>query len=275
MPVNQYRLCACLLCFSAALEAQTPTGYKDENEYNLVRAIQVQPLAQRQLELLARWRQLYPRSAFRQERFQLTLEAYQRLGQGARMLETAYAMAADDPQGLGNYWVATLVVNQRELAPRALHAAETSARALLADSGSIYAENRKPAAVDAESWVEQRVQSETLAHRALGWVAMCRSQWNLAETEFRIVLLRDANDAEASYWTGVAILSLGHGREPAAFYHLARSLALNGPGELTAEEKRQARDYFEAAYVRRHGSLRGLDRLYAEALRGGPIPTGQ
>ncbi len=191
------------------------------------------------------------------------------------MLETAYAMAADDPKGLGNFWVATLVVSQRERTARALRAAEKSARVLLDTSSSLYSRERKPEAVDPAAWEEQRVKSETLAHRALGWVAMCRSQWRDAETEFRLVLLRDGNDAEASYWTGVSILSAGAGREPVAFYHLARSLALSGPGELAAEEKGQARDYFESAYVRSHGSLRGLDRLYAEALRGGAVPPGR
>jgi len=227
-------------------------GYTDSAEYNLVRAIEVQPEPSRKLALLDRWKQIYPRSPQRQQRFELLIRTQQSLGMGTQMWTTALAMMADDPQGQGSYWVATLAVSLRDTSPVALRQAEIAARNLLTRrSGGM----------------------ETTAHRALGWVAMGRDHWKDAETEFRIVLIRDANDAEASFWLATSILASGDSsRKPAVLYHLARALVITGRAELSAAERGHVQKQFEDLYIRSHGSMKGMDALYANA-RAGALPA--
>lgn len=227
-------------------------GYTDSAEYNLVRAIEVQPDPQRKLALIDRWQHLYPRSPQRQQRYELLVRTQQGLGMAKEMWNTALAMSADDPEGHGPYWVATLVVNLRDTSPAALQKAESAARMLLAQrSGGM----------------------ETTAHRALGWVAMCRNRWKDAETEFRIVLIREPSDAEASFWLGTSILASGDSaRQPSALYHLARSLVVTGAGELSPAQRDLVQKQFEDLYIRSHGSMKGMDTLYAKA-REGALPA--
>ena len=67
-------------------------GYTDSSEYNLVRAIEVQPDANRKLALLERWKQLYPRSPQRQQRFELLVRTQQSLGMWANREPGAMAV---------------------------------------------------------------------------------------------------------------------------------------------------------------------------------------
>jgi hypothetical protein len=246
------RRCAlsALLLFSAIFPGRGQQSVASDEE-NLVRAIQVQPDLSRRLELLDRWRQKYPSSARRQERYQMTLAAQQQLGLGKEMLRTAYEMAGDDPGGPGAYWLASLTVSERETSPAILERAGRAARTLLDESKS----------------------SPDVAHRALGWIALCRRQWREAETEFRIVLLHAPGDAEAAYWMGTAIIGEGPGRESQAYYLCARALAVTGPLALSPAEKQHVRQYLESAYIRRYGSRQGLDQLYARASRGPTFPS--
>ena len=249
-------------------------AYQDGAEYNLVRAIQVQPEPHRKLELLDRWRKLYPRSNFRQERFQMSILAHQTLGRSREMQRTAMEMADDNPAGLGSYWVTAVGVTLRESSPAGLRVVEKAAKNLIAHSGTMFARGLRPDAVSEDAWNRERQRMDTVAHRALGWVALCRSEWADAETEFRLVLLRDGNDAEAWYWLGTSILAQQRARRDiSAFYFLARAVMLNGPGELPAAERKLAKRNLEQVFAKRRGSVQGLDAVYERARRGGPIPA--
>jgi hypothetical protein len=154
-----------VLMSGAALLA-TPRGpvpaakaYQDRAEYNLLRSIQSNPSLEQRLALLHQWRKRYPRSAFRQERFYLLLTTQQTLNRPQEMLRTATAMAADDPLGLGNYWLCLISLQLRERSPVALGRVERSARSLLRNEDTMFTPAHKPEAVSAAQW-EQTTETE-------------------------------------------------------------------------------------------------------------------
>lgn len=230
-----------------AVQLFAQNGYRDADELNLARAIQVQPDASKRLALLDRWEQRYPRSAHRQERFHFKMLALQSLGRGPEMWTTALRMFQENRSGESAYWVSTLAVAMRQTAPGALSQTEAAARSL----------------------VELNDPSETAGHRALGWVALCRRQWSEAATQFKIVLLRDASDAEASYWMAVSLAAQpGAVSRDVILFYLARAVVVTGPNALPPEAHARVRTYLEQRWMESHGSQAGLDTLYSRARKG-------
>lgn len=250
-------------------------SYLDTSEYELHLAIQSAQNPRRRLELLKAWRTRYPRSMFRQERFNLTVTAYQVLGDSAEMLATAQQMAADDPKGLGNYWLTLLTVQLQDTSPVALQRGRVAAEALQQHLADTFELAKKPGAVAAGDWYHERERQRLLAVRTLGWIAMQRHEWDNAERRFTEVLRANPRDAEASYWLGASILSSRQaGREATALYHVARSLSVTGKGALTLPAKAMAAAYLRSAFTNLHGSQNGVDRLIAQT-RAGAFPPNE
>ncbi len=261
----------------AATRGSAPVSkeYRDRAEYDLLQSIQSNPNPTQRLMLLHRWQERYPNSAFRQERFYLLLTAQQSLGRSQEMLRTASAMAADDPLGLGNYWLCLITVQLRENSPAVLGRVEHSARSLLRNQNAMFTLAHKPEAVSTAEWNQQRERSTALAHRALGWVAFSREQWRQAEQEFVQVLQWDSQDAEASYWLGSSILGRQQpARIPVALYHYARSLAVSGPEALSQEAQGQVRKAFEYAYSQCYPGGKGAAQLRRQT-EAGPFPPAR
>jgi TolA-binding protein len=243
MPKSALMLTMAVLLAAAAQAA--PKQYNDNVERDLVRRIQTKRDPTERLALIRYWMQKYPHTEFSQDRFQMLLLAEQSLGEAKEMRATARAMALDDPEGLGNYWICLLVVAERDDSPKGLDEAVRAARTILRDP--------------------QESRQDTVAHRALGWAAMSREQWQTAQQEFRTVLKRDPGDAESTYWLGNCILRENNpATMNAAFYYFARAYSIKGSKQLTPDLKAKLRDYLKntcqetrtAALLKRAASVR-------------------
>ncbi len=256
---------ASLLAQASASTAVTKQ-FRDRVEYNLLNKIQSDSNPVHRIVLLNEWQERYPQSAFRQERFYVLLTTQQVLGRPHEMLRTAIAMADDDPLGLGNYWVCLITVQLRKNSSDALRRVEHSALSLLRNRDTMFMLVNKPEAVSTTRWEQQRQQSTALAHRALGWVAISREQWRVAEQQLVQVLGYDPRDAEASYWLGISIVGQRQpARVPAAIYHYARSLVVSGAGALSEKARGQVRSALEHSYSQCYRDEQGLAKLYRQA----------
>jgi tetratricopeptide (TPR) repeat protein len=247
----------------AAHSGQAPAAhqkkYKDKGEYDLYSAVTKEQDNNKKLELLNTWRQKYPESDFKMERLQLYLVTYQHLGQSAKMIETAKEILAMDPKDLqALYWIAFLTPTLGSNSPDALDLAQKAANGLL--------NAEKPANVKEEDWTKAKALTDAIADSTLGWIAMQRKNYPVAEQNFKKSLEANPNAAQVSYWLGTTILAEKKPeRQSEALYDFARAAAYDGPGSLTPQGRQQVNDYLTKAYKTLHGDTSGLDGLKAQA----------
>lgn len=256
----------------AASQTASPTHGLSRTEYNLIIAVHSEHEPRRKLQLLQEWAAQFPRSAYRQERFNQIVVTQKALGDGRGMWNTARQMAVDDQSGPGNYWLTLLTIQLQVDTPADLARGQNAAYALLRNLPNSFAISNKPSSVADADWYRERDRQKVLAHRTLGWVAMREGRWDTAIQELRQVLTASPNDAEASYWLGTAMLGPKvPANEPGALYCFARSLAVTGPGALTPAAKRLVQPYFQQSYTRFYGSEDGMRQLLAQA-RNSALP---
>jgi tetratricopeptide (TPR) repeat protein len=247
--------------------AATPVPqFQGHDEYNLVGAIEVEKDPARRLILLERWTEEYPKSEFRQERWNQMITTERELGHPRRMREIARAMAADNPSGFGNYWLTVLTINLQDTSPRALEEGQRAANALLQNAARNFSRANCPSSVAIANWYRERDRQLGQAHRTLGWVALQRKQYPEAAVELTKVLSDNPTDAEASFWLGSALL--GEQRpesQKKALYYFARSLAATGKDALLPEARRLVQPYFEHAYVALNGNGQGMPEFIQQA----------
>ena len=230
-----------LLVFPACAATWT-----DRSEYDLALTVRSEALPKKRLELLEQWKTRYPKSDYRQMRRELTLSAYQSLGDSRGMLVAAREMLSDDPGNLtGLYWAAVLVPAGKDNSPDTLSLGERSAKKLLASP---------------------RPETDLLAHRAMGWIHWQRGEHVAAAEEFSTYLKREPNSAEISSWLGM-VLALQKEQQPAALWHLARAASLTGDGVLSETQLRQVNNLLERLYTSYHGDADGLEQLRASAVK--------
>ncbi len=253
--------------------AKPQKNWKDRAEYDLVQEIQKTTDPNKKLALLNSWKEKYPASEFKVERMEMYVPVYQQLGQGANLLQAAKDLLAADPKNmLGLSWVNVLTVSMANTSPEALDAGEKAANSVLSNLDTLFAADKKPENVDDAAWKTQRTQMEALAHTTLGWVAMQRKDYELAEKEFTTVLgLKPAN-GQVSYWLGTSVLAQKKPEKQApALFHFARAVSVEGPDALPEAGKKQITAYLEKIYTQYHGDKSGLPELLALA-KTNPLP---
>jgi len=225
--------------------------FKDRGEYDLALQLERQGDPVLGLALLRRWVKLYPDSAFEQERDNSLIKTYQALKMGRLMLDAARQMAAEDPHGLGNYWIALLTVSLQDPSQSALREGRTAAEAMLQNSDASFAPSNCPASVPLKAWLTERDHEKTLAHRTLGWVDLREKRFSDAEREFTTVLQSNPNDAESFFWLGIALIGENGRPQPkAATVNIARSLVVTGEGALLPEAKRLVKAFYKTNFDR-------------------------
>lgn len=254
---------AILLCvLPLLLQVQSfAAGWTDRKEYELALAIRSESSPQKKLALLDAWEKAYPKSDLRFSRLELTLAAYESVGERARMMDTARAMLADQPKNpIGLYWYTILSPESTTPTPEILDGAEKAANSLLAALSQQFEATRKPAALSGEQWETQRVAVENAAHRTLGWVAWQRGDFAKAGEEFSGLLKKDSQNSEITFWLGV-VSALDRGKQSYALWELARAAAPARQKGVAEDQRRQADALTDRVYASYHGGTDGLEQL--------------
>lgn len=260
-------------------EPQKPAEpqWKDRAEYDLVQEINKTTDPNKKLALLNTWKEKYPDTQFKIPRMQMYVIQYQQLGQGDNMIQAAKDLVAADPKNLlGLYWINVLSISLGKTTPEALSEGEKAANSLLANLDEMFAADKKPANISEADWKKQRTDSEALAHKTLGWIAMSRNNHELAETEFTKSLQLKPNDAQISFWLGSSVLAQKKPEKQApALFHFARAVSVPGqpPDALPEADRKKIMAYLEKIYVTYHGDKSGLPELLAMAKTNALPPT--
>lgn len=242
-------------------------NYKDRAEYDLYASILKEANPTQKIALLNQWKEKYPETEFKEERYQLFLDAYRVSNQGAKVLETAKEMVAADPKSAsGLLWINLMTVSMADTSPAALDAGEKAAHSLIENLDFIFAPEKKPAQLTDEQWKTQRTNIEAVAHTTLGWVQMQRKNLPEADTEFRKVLELNPASPQVSYWLGTVILGERKPETQAqALYHFARAGYYEGPGALDPAQRKTIQAYLDKIYTNFHGDKSGLPDIIARA----------
>jgi tetratricopeptide (TPR) repeat protein len=229
-------LIAILLAGSALAQTAPDWASPAESDIGLAASNEKDP--SRQLDLLRKWEQQYPSSAFRGKRELMVAQAQFKILQAAYTKTDSVLLAAGQKAG-------------QDLE---MHFAE------------YFDDANKPADVTPDQWAAARRGTESQAHLILAYIAGVQKNDHGAEDELKKVLEVDPNQAIASYQLGLTILhemsaSNDLSRYPEALYDLARSLQVTGPTALTPQVKNAADASLKKQYAHYHGSAEGLDQL--------------
>lgn len=250
--------------------------WKDRAEYDLYESILKEQNANTKLGLIQSWEQKYPGSEFKEARYQILIQTYQALQKGKEMAETAKQMVADYPKNFfGLYMLNLLTISLNDNSPAALDTGEKAARGLLAVMDETFDPSKKKPEVSEDAWKKERANTEAIAYRTLGWVALQRNQFEEAEKNFTEALRRNGEDAQASLWLGTAIARQKKiEKQGAALYQFARAASVEGPTALPPAARDQVRQSFEKNYVNFHGDRAGIDDILAKAKTSALPPEG-
>ncbi len=270
-----------LLGVGGALAQQGEKQWKDRAEYDLYVAITKEADNNKKLQILNEWKQKYPQSAFAKERLQLFLVTYQALNQPAHMAEAAQEILAMDPKDFqALYWLTLLTPTLGKSTPDVLSNGEKAAKGLLAALDETFAPEKRPATTSEADWKNARKDSEALAHKTLGWIAMVRKEYEQAEQHFvKAVELQPSAAAlptfrpgDIAYWMGTVLIAQKvPEKQMKALFHFARAASYDGPGSLNPQGRQDVNKYLEKVYNAFHGSLEGLDHIRQMA-RTQPLP---
>src|SRR5690349_21198718 len=104
-----------LLCVPVLLGG----SWADRVEYDLVLQLRGEPRPEKRLELLKRWSDQYPASAFSHLRQELLLASFQSVGDSESMLRVAREMIKASPNDfIGLYWTCALVPQSKDQGPQ-------------------------------------------------------------------------------------------------------------------------------------------------------------
>ncbi len=267
-----FYLLICMLVWPAALirSAQAPAQQKqakDQQEADLINSAFKETNPTKKIAILDEWKQKYPETAFKVERLQSYIQAYQQANQLPKAVDAARELVGMVPADfLANFSIASLAPFLGSNDPKLLSDIEQVANALLA--GKV----EKPANVPEAAWAEAQKQAQPVAHQALGWVAMQQKKNDVAEQEFLKALQLNPTAAQVSYWLGTVIVAQKNPDKNAlAFFSFARAAAYNGPGALPPAGRQEIDKYLTKLYKGYHGDESGLAEMKALA-QTKPLP---
>ena len=254
---------------AAPSSAAPQKNWKDRAEYDLYVSIGQDTTPKTRMEKLQQWQKQYPMTEWSKERRTAFLTTYAALNDGKNATEIAKQILADDPKDFtASYYIMlfTQPLYGQNQTPAILDDGEKAAKQILASI------DMPPPNVTADQWAKLRPAVELLAHKNLGFIAMQRMNWDVAEAEFQKVLMMDPNDATVDYQIGTVIASEKKlDKLPAAMFYFARAATFQGPGALSPEGQKAAMTYVQKQYKNFHGSDAGFNDLVAAA-KANPTP---
>ena len=250
-------------------QAEKKKEWKDRAEYDLFEAARTSVATDpnKALESLSTWKQKYAATDYDEERMLLFVQTYQKLGQAPKMYEAAQELWQKYPKNIqGPFWLTSLTVSMND--PQKYDTGEKAAKALLDLASTL----PKPPNLSDADFKKQVDGLAVIAHTTLGWVAMNKKNYPVAEQELKKLLELNPNNSQASYWLGsVLIAQRVPEKQIQAFYHFARAGHFSGEGAMPAAERKKAADYLHKIYTTFHGDESGLNELIAMAQKN-PMP---
>ncbi len=255
-------------------QAKQP-NWKDRAEWELYDSILKAQDNNTKLGLLQNWAQKYPQTDYLEARHQLTVQTYQALGKGKEMMEAAKKMTADLPKSFFPlYWINLLTVSLNDTSPAALADGEKYANAFLAIMDETFDPTKRKAEVTEEAWKKERATMESLAYRALGWIAMSANKHEDAEKNLQEALKRNPADAQAALWAGTVIARQRKiEKQSLALFYFARAAAYDGQGALPPAARDQVMKSFEKNYINFHGGKDKMAEVVALAKTNAVAPA--
>ncbi len=246
--------------------------WKDRAEYDLFEAARKEPDPKKKLDALNAWKQKYPSTDYEEERLLMFTQTYQQLGNAAQMYDSALALLQKNPNNIqGLYFITTLTTSMADTSPAKLANGEKYAKALLEAVGTL----KKPENMAEEAWNKELDALRVVAHVTLGWVAMQRKNYAVAEEEFRRVLKMNPDNGQASYWLATVIIAQRNpDKQSEAFFYFARAGHYTGEGAMPEAGRKQVAEYLNKIYVSFHGDESGLAELIAMAQKSAFPPPG-
>jgi tetratricopeptide (TPR) repeat protein len=250
--------------------------WKDRAEYDLYDSILKTQDNNTKLGLLQSWEQKYPQTDYLEARHQLTVQTFQALGKAKEMMDAAKKMAAAVPKSFfALYWINLLTVSMNDTSPAALADGEKYAKEFLGIMDATFDPSKKKAEVSEDAWKKERATMESLAYRAIGWVAMSGGKNEDAEKAFEETLKRNPGDAQAAIWTATVIIRQKKiEKQSEALFYYARAAAYDGQGALPQASRDQIMRSFEKNYVNFHGGKDKMDEVLALAKANAVVPDG-
>ncbi len=145
-------------------------------------------------------------------------------------MEEAKKILADNPKDFtASYYIMlfTQPLYGQSQSPDILDDGEKAAKTILENIDT------PPPNVAADQWAKLRPEVELMAHKNLGFIAMQRKNWDVAEAEFQKALMMDPNDATVDYQMGTVIASEKKlDKLPAAMFYFARAAHITWPGRV-------------------------------------------
>jgi hypothetical protein len=256
--------------FVLSLAAQTPQWKDGQTEWKMFDSAKNEADARKKLALTDAWKEKYPDTDYKMVRLQLYLNAYQQLNDMPHLLATLGDMMALDPKDLTVmspflYYA----IGSNDTSPTALEKAEKVAGAALANL------DNKPATINDQQWPQAKKQIESLAHQALGWVAMQRKQADTTEQEFGRSLAIDPNQAQVDFWLANTLRAAKTpGKTSQALFYYARAATMEGQGALAPQGRQKIEEFLRKAYAAYHGADEaGLNELKALAKSQATLPA--
>jgi tetratricopeptide (TPR) repeat protein len=217
------------------IKAQTLENVRDSVRYVeqlLYEGAYRVPDAAKRAPLLVRFAQIFPDSAYSNQAMGVAAASYQQAQNGPKMLETADALLAKDPDNVG---MLILLADYYGEKSQQLDKAEADAKKAI----SVLAAGKKPQGVTDEQWQQQSSFQRGLALSALGQVNIEKKDNAQAAENLKAaasLLKSDAGSyARNQYRLGFAMLNLKRVLEAKAAFTEAASL--NSPYKAPAQEK--------------------------------------
>jgi len=249
-------------------QTQPQLKYTNE-EYNDLNAALREKDLQRQVQLLDQFCEKHPKSELLPTAFQAYFQAYQKLNNPTKVVETADRWLLLDPTNFvalatrAYYFPATITNADPDLAAK-LDKAEQAARKGL----EIVPKQAKQAGQTDEQFSEQMKAVTALFHSTIGLAALQRKDYKTGQVEFDAAIQNTPKDPWAYYRLALCFVNGQPPNHPLAIWNLARAISLKIPIEG------QLRDYSKKLFIRYHGSEEGYTDVLALAAGSVSPPAG-
>ena len=271
-------ICSTPLVQRATAQAapQTKKEFKDKDEFDLYEAIRTGKDPAANIAKLDEWKKKYAETQFGSERLAMYLTNYAAQNKTQDVVNTSKEILGTDPNNFTALYYMTLYTQARvpqgaAVAPAdVLAEGEKSANGVLANL-----DKQKPANMADGQWDTSKKPIVALAQTNLGWIAMQRKQYDVAENAFKQSLAANPNNGLVDYWLGlVQAYEKNTAKGPELLFFFARAATYTGEGAAPAGIQTAASSYLDKAYVGYHGSKDGLDKVKEAAKANAMPPPG-
>lgn len=241
-------------------QANTPTNQKvikDQAEYNAyIAALQTQDPAQKAAAMEAFIGQ-YPSSVVKVDALEQAMQAYQQVGNQAKVLETANKILELNPNSLRALAIVTFIDRSNANTPEKAAKARAEGEKGLA----LLPDWKKPEGITDPDFEKLRNQMTVIFAGAAGFGALQAKDYPAARTYYLKSLQIDINNLQDVYQLGIAYLE-PNPMDKNGLWYIAKAYNL---AQGNAAGQKSINDYGRSKYRKYHGNYDGWDKVVAAA----------